>query len=46
MVSTFTWVSMVIVGCIAVVVALYMLSAYREVSKGDNKKDTPKNRNF
>ena len=47
MVSTFTWVSMVMVGAIAIVVGLFMLSAYREATKSDKKSnDEKKNRNF
>lgn len=33
MVDTFLWVTMVIVGLLAVVVGMYMLSAYRDMTK-------------
>jgi len=47
MVSTFTWVSMLMVGAIAIVIGLFMLSAYREATKKDKKdNEEKKNRNF
>lgn len=36
MVSDFTWITMVIVGMIAIVVSMFMLSAYKEARKKEN----------